>query len=138
MDPLPSDLFARRLRKARERTGVSARDLARRVAEVCGGHVDSTLIGRIEDQRHVIRLDEAAVIAGELGISLLVLISESPDEELDGKLAELSAERIVAEAMWHKADAAAGQARSDMLRIDANIRTLAAQEVRPIIDGRKK
>lgn len=83
MDPLPGDLFARRLSRERERSGVDTEDLALRVAHRLGwGVVDPTLILRIEDQTHVLRLDEAVVLAEALEVPLLDMISDEADEEI--------------------------------------------------------
>lgn len=99
MDPLPSDVFARRLRAERERLGVTQTDLARSVAQLLGQNVDPSAINRIELRTRAVRLDEAAAMAAVLGVPLTVLIHESPIEELDRKIgrtvAELAHERRV-------------------------------------------
>lgn len=133
MEPLASDHFARRLPIELDRAEMTELQMAHRVADRLGHAVDSTLIRHIVDQRHPIRLDEAAIIADELGLSLLELVSETPGEDIDARIASLWAERTVAEARMVRADAAADLARDDMIRIDKSVRTLVAQGPRTTI-----
>ena len=99
MDPLPSDVFARRLRAERERLGMTQTDLARAVARLLGQNVDPSAINRIELRTRSVRLDEAAAMAAVLGVPLTVLVHESPVEELDRRISraveELAHERRV-------------------------------------------
>ncbi|GAA4285181.1 hypothetical protein GCM10022261_27120 [Brevibacterium daeguense] len=127
MDALPSDLFAKRLRFERERAGIDARELSSRITARLGGPSDPGLVSRIEDRTLTPRLDEAATAAEELGISLAVMIAAAPDEAIDREFAALSAERLVAEALRAKADAAADRARQDLMRIDQDLRVLSSQ-----------
>ncbi|GAA4521777.1 hypothetical protein GCM10023160_09210 [Brachybacterium paraconglomeratum] len=133
MNPLPSDLFARSLRSEREYAGISAGELSRRIADRLETSVDPTLVERMENQTHVIRLDEAVAAAAALGVSLLELISDEPEVEVDGRIAELSAERAVAEAQGQLGEREVSKARQDIERIDRSIRALAAQRMEPII-----
>lgn len=127
MEALASDHFAQRLRVELDRAEMTQLQMAHRVADRLGHAVDSTLIRRIIDQTHAVDLDEAAIIADELGLSLLELISETPAEDIDARIASLWAERTVAEARMVRADAAADLARDDMIRIDKSVRALVAQ-----------
>ena len=92
MDPLPSDVFARRLRAERERLGMTQTDLARSIARLLGQNVDPSAINRIELRTRAVRLDEAAAMAAVLGVPLTVLVHESPIEELDRKISRAVAE----------------------------------------------
>ena len=92
MDPLPSDVFARRLRAERERLGMTQTDLARSIARLLGQNVDPSAINRIELRTRAVRLDEAAAMAAVLGVPLTVLVHESPVEELDRKISRAVAE----------------------------------------------
>lgn len=93
--PTPSDLFAARLRAARERAGISQAELARRIAALQGANLESTAITRIEQQTRAVRLEEAVYAAQALDVPLLSLLSEDPtavlDEQIHQQLGRLAA-----------------------------------------------
>ncbi|MFJ5724717.1 helix-turn-helix domain-containing protein [Streptomyces sp. NPDC093149] len=102
MNPLPGDLFARRLRQERERLGISQAELARRMAALLGTNVDSTAITRIEQQTRAVRLDEAVAAARALDVPLILLISEDPAAECVAQLQQYRAELVLARCEWEK------------------------------------
>ncbi|MEV7953032.1 helix-turn-helix transcriptional regulator [Streptomyces sp. NPDC088141] len=102
MNPLPGDLFARRLRQERERLGISQAELARRMAALLGSNVDSTAITRIEQQTRAVRLDEAVVAARALDVPLILLTSEDPVAECEAQLQQYRAELVLAQREWEK------------------------------------
>ncbi|MEV8600952.1 helix-turn-helix transcriptional regulator [Streptomyces griseoviridis] len=119
MNPLPGDLFARRLRQERERLGISQAELARRMAALLGTNVDSTAITRIEQQTRAVRLDEAVTAAEALGVPLITLLSDNyalkNEAEIQNQLAELA----LAEQEWERL-------RRKIHRITQTIQQLAA------------
>lgn len=86
--PTPSDLFATRLRAARERAGLSQAELARRIAARLGTNLESTAITRIEQQTRAVRLEEAVHAADALGVPLMSLLAEDPAESLDTQISQ--------------------------------------------------
>ncbi|MCX5103412.1 MULTISPECIES: helix-turn-helix domain-containing protein [unclassified Streptomyces] len=120
MNPLPGDLFARRLRKERERLGVSQAELARRMAELFGANVDSTAITRIELQTRSVRLDEAVIAATALGIPLGTLLSDDYARENEAEIQKQLAELALAEQEWEKL-------RQKIHRITQTIQLLSAE-----------
>ncbi|AXE23955.1 XRE family transcriptional regulator [Streptomyces globosus] len=97
MNPLPGDLFARRLRQERERLGISQAELARRMAALLGANVDSTAITRIEQQTRAVRLDEAVTAAEALGVPLITLVSDNYARENEAEIQKQLAELAIAE-----------------------------------------
>ena len=89
MNPLPGDLFARRLRQEREHQGISQAELARRVAAVLGSNVDPTAVTRIEQQARAVPLS--------------MLLVDDPDAEHDARMQELVAELTIAQREWELA-----------------------------------
>lgn len=102
MNPLPGDLFARRLRIERECLNISQAELARRVAEILGTNVDPSAITRIEQQTRAVRLDEAVAAAQALDMPLALLLSEDPDAENEARLQQYRAELALAQHEWEK------------------------------------
>src|SRR5262245_5874855 len=102
MNPLPGDLFARRLRQERERLGISQAELARRMAVLLGTNVDSTAITRIEQQTRAVRLDEAVAAAEALGVPLITLVSDNYARENEAEIQSLLAELALAEQEWER------------------------------------
>lgn len=99
-DPLPGDVFARRLRQERERRGFSQAALARRIAEVLGTNIDPSAVTRIEQQTRAVRLDEAVAAAEALDVPLALLLSDDPAAENEAKLQQYLAELAVAQRNW--------------------------------------
>ncbi|MFC9756683.1 helix-turn-helix domain-containing protein [Streptomyces sp. NPDC056921] len=120
MNPLPGDLFARRLRQERERLGVSQAELARRMAELLGANVDSTAITRIEQQTRAVRLDEAVAAATALGTPLITLLSNNYARENEAEIQKQLAELALAEQAWEKL-------RQKIHRITKTIQQLSAE-----------
>ncbi|MDX2545846.1 helix-turn-helix domain-containing protein [Streptomyces sp. WI04-05B] len=120
MNPLPGDLFARRLRQERERLGISQAELARRMAALLGSNVDTTAITRIEQQTRAVRLDEAVTAAEALGVPLITLVSDNyawkNEAEIQNQLAELA----LAEQEWERL-------RQKVHRITQTIQQLSAE-----------
>ncbi|NEA20719.1 helix-turn-helix domain-containing protein [Streptomyces halstedii] len=108
MNPLPGDIFARRLRQERERLGISQAELARRMAVLLGTNLDSTAITRIEQQTRAVRLDEAVTAAKALGVPLITLVSDSyareNEAEIQNQLAELALAEQQSERLRQKID----------------------------------
>ncbi|MER6520113.1 helix-turn-helix transcriptional regulator [Streptomyces sp. NPDC001553] len=102
MNPLPGDLFARRLRQERERLGISQAELARRMAALLGANVDSTAITRIEQQTRAVRLDEAVTAAEALGVPLITLVSDNYARENEAEIQKKLAELALAEQEWER------------------------------------
>lgn len=117
MNPLPADLFARRLRHERERLGISQAELARRVAELLDTNVDPSAITRIEHQVRAVRLDEAVAVSRALGLPLAEMISEDATAEKDAQLRRYLSELAAAQRTME-------QARLDIHRLVHSIRTL--------------
>ncbi|MFE4334020.1 helix-turn-helix domain-containing protein [Streptomyces sp. NPDC056831] len=120
MNPLPGDLFARRLRQERERLGVSQAELARRMAELLGANVDSTAITRIEQQTRAVRLDEAVTAATALGVPLITLVSDNYARENEAEIQKQLAELALADQEWEKL-------RQQIHRITRTIQQLSAE-----------
>lgn len=102
MNPLPSDLFARRLRQERERLSFSQAELARRIAEILGTNVDPSAVTRIEQQTRAVRLDEAVAAAQALEVPLPLLLSEDPDSEHEAQLQQYLIDLAQARRNWDK------------------------------------
>lgn len=102
MNPLPGDIFARRLRQERARLNISQAELARRVAEILGSNVDSSAITRIEQQTRAVRLDEAVAAAKALDVPLDLLLSDDPAADNEARLQQHLAELTLAQREWEK------------------------------------
>ncbi|MFD2024184.1 MULTISPECIES: helix-turn-helix domain-containing protein [Promicromonospora] len=120
MNPLPGDLFARRLRQERARLGISQAELARRMARLLGENVESTRITRIEQMTRAVRLDEAVAAADSLGVPLIVLVSDDAARENEAEIQERLAELAAAEQLWEKQ-------RHEVARITREIQLLSAE-----------
>ncbi|MFJ5071300.1 helix-turn-helix domain-containing protein [Kitasatospora sp. NPDC088556] len=120
MNPLPGDLFARRLRQERERLGISQAELARRMAALLGTNLDSTAITRIEQQTRAVRLDEAVTAAKALGVPLITLVSDSYARENEAEIQNQLAELALAEQEWERL-------RQKIHRITRTIQQLSAE-----------
>ncbi|MFJ5740103.1 helix-turn-helix domain-containing protein [Streptomyces microflavus] len=120
MNPLPGDLFARRLRQERERLGISQAELARRMAALLGTNVDSTAITRIEQQTRAVRLDEAVTAAEALEVPLVVLVSDNYARENEAEIQNQLAELALAKQEWEKL-------RQKIHRITQTIQQLSAE-----------
>ncbi|MEW1548331.1 helix-turn-helix domain-containing protein [Streptomyces tsukubensis] len=120
MNPLPGDLFARRLRQERERLGISQAELARRMAALLGTNLDSTAITRIEQQTRAVRLDEAVTAAKALGVPLVTLVSDSYARENEAEIQNQLAELALAEQEWERQ-------RQKIHRITQTIQQLSAE-----------
>lgn len=120
MNPLPGDLFARRLRQERERLGVSQAELARRMAALLGTNVDSTAITRIEQQTRAVRLDEAVTAAEALGVPLITLVSDNYARENEAEIQNQLAELALAEQEWERL-------RQKIHRVTQTIQQLSAE-----------
>ncbi|WP_338675867.1 helix-turn-helix transcriptional regulator [Streptomyces sp. SCSIO 30461] len=120
MNPLPGDLFARRLRQERERLGISQAELARRMAALLGTNVDSTAITRIEQQTRAVRLDEAVTAAEALGVPLITLVSDNYARENEAEIQNQLAELALAEQEWERL-------RQKVHRITQTIQQLSAE-----------
>lgn len=79
MDPLPSDVFARRLREERRKQDLGREVLSRRISVCLGGPIDPALVRRFEERTRAPRLDEAVAAAKALDVSLLTLIADETD-----------------------------------------------------------
>ncbi|MEU6263740.1 helix-turn-helix domain-containing protein [Saccharopolyspora shandongensis] len=102
MNPLPGDLFARRLRQERERLSISQAELARRIAKILGINVDPSAVTRIEQQTRAVRLDEAVAAAEALDLPLTLLLSDDPAAESEARLQQYIAELALAQREWEK------------------------------------
>ncbi|MFI9629334.1 helix-turn-helix domain-containing protein [Streptomyces sp. NPDC052042] len=102
MNPLPGDLFARRLRDERKRLQISQHELARRIAAALDTNVDPSTITRIEQQTRTVRLDEAVAAAQALGVPLALLINEDPVAEYEARLQQYRAELVLAQREWEE------------------------------------
>ncbi|WP_424863112.1 helix-turn-helix domain-containing protein [Streptomyces sp. MMS24-I29] len=102
MNPLPGDLFARRLREERKRRQLSQSELARRIAAILGMNVDPSTVTRIEQQARAVRLDEAVAAAQALDVPLTLLISEDPVAECEVRLQQYRAELVLAQREWEE------------------------------------
>jgi transcriptional regulator with XRE-family HTH domain len=120
MNPLPGDLFARRLRLERDRLGISQAELARRIAEILGTNVDPSAVTRIEQQVRAVRLDEAVAAAQALDVPLMVLVSEDGEAENEAQLQQYLAELAAAQRQWEKN-------RLEVLRISKAIQVLGGE-----------
>ncbi|MBD0673904.1 transcriptional regulator [Streptomyces sp. CBMA156] len=120
MNPLPGDLFARRLRQERERLGISQAELARRMSVLLGTNLDATAITRIEQQTRAVRLDEAVTAAKALGIPLITLISDSYARENEAEIQNQLAELALAEQEWERL-------RQKIHRITRTVQQLSAE-----------
>ena len=78
LSPLPSDVFAQRVRHERTRQKLSQAALASRVSALLGSNLDPTTVTRIEKNERVVRLDEAVAIAQALDVPLSLLVYADP------------------------------------------------------------
>lgn len=120
MNPLPGDLFSRRLRHERERAGISQAELARRIAEILESNIDPSAVTRIEQQVRAVRLDEAVAAAKALSIPLVALLADDAEvaneEAIQAHLTELA----VQHRQWEKT-------RQEINRITRIIQNLSGQ-----------
>lgn len=79
----PLETFARRLRQARERAGMTQTELAHKLSELLGNALDPSAITRIEKRERGVRLEEAVHIAEILGVPLAILTSDRDARELE-------------------------------------------------------
>ncbi len=103
MNPLPGDLFARRLKQERERIGISQAELARRIASILDTNVDPSAVTRIEQQIRAVRLDEAVAAAQALDVPLGVLLDDDPSLNRHEQLERLQADLALAQRRWDAA-----------------------------------
>lgn len=130
MNPLPGDLFARRLRQERERQGISQAALARKIAEILGTNVDTSVVNRIEQQLRAVRLDEAVAAAKALRVPLTVLYADDPEAESEAQMQQYLADLAIAQREWEKN-------RLEVLRISKAIQVLGGEDrLRAMIDPR--
>lgn len=133
MNPLPGDLFARRLRQERERLGISQAGLARRMTEILGTNVDPSTVTRIEQQLRAVRLDEAVAAAKAVDVPLPVLYSEDPEAETEAQMQQYLADLALAQREWEKN-------RLEVLRISKAIQAIQAvsghTDLRAMVDPR--
>ncbi|MHA7303837.1 helix-turn-helix domain-containing protein [Arthrobacter sp. TMN-49] len=124
MNVLPGQVFARRLREERGRTGLSQAALAERLAEVLDQKVDASAITRIEKHERAVRLDEAVVIAEVLDVPLDALLRDRMN--VDEQISEL--ERDLSQASWraNQAKEELERAQEQMLAIRRSIALLEA------------
>ncbi|MDX3020156.1 helix-turn-helix domain-containing protein [Streptomyces acidiscabies] len=120
MNPLPGELFARRIRQERERLGISQAELARRMAVLLGMNVDTTAITRIEQQTRAVRLDEGVAAAEALGVPLVTLVSDNYARENEAEIQKQLAELALAEQEQE-------QLRQEIRRITWTIQQLSAE-----------
>ncbi|MEU7317904.1 helix-turn-helix transcriptional regulator [Streptomyces sp. NPDC007083] len=130
MNPLPVDLFARRLRQEREHQGISQAELARRIADILGTNVDPSAVTRIEQQMRAVRLDEAVAAAQALGVPLVFLLNDDPTAEEEAELQRYLAEYALAQRQWEKS-------RREMLRLTRIIQTITGgTDLQALLDAR--
>lgn len=130
MNPLPGDLFARRLRQERERLGISQAGLARRMTEILGTNVDPSTVTRIEQQLRAVRLDEAVAAAKAVEVPLPVLYSEDPEAETEAQMQQYLADLTLAQREWEKN-------RLEVLRISKAIQAVSGHtDLRAMVDPR--
>jgi transcriptional regulator with XRE-family HTH domain len=120
LDALPTDLFAKNLRRAREAQGVSQSELALRMEPYLGSSIGHTAILRIEQRTRAVRLDEAVAAAKALDLPLAALISEDPVRQNEEKIQEYLAELAIAERQWE-------QTRYEVERLTRTIQQLSAE-----------
>lgn len=86
----PEATFARRMREQRREVGMTQVELARRLSEQLGVHVDATAITKIESGARAVRLDEAVYIAQLLNVPIWALVSDL--DPADARMEELQRE----------------------------------------------
>lgn len=118
MVPMPTDVFAHRLRLERERQKLSQAELARRIAAELGTNVDPSAVTRIEQQTRAVRLDEAVAAAKALDVPLTMLISEDAGAHVRAQMQEYLEQLAVAHQAWE-------EQRQEVLRLTQAIQTLA-------------
>lgn len=123
--PHPSEVvFAERLRAERTRAGMSQTALAKRLTDTVGYDVDGSSVTRMEKGTRRVRLVEAVVIAGVLGVPLAALLEEV--DTLQDRIDEERRELILAR------DAVAGyeeqlqRARDSVVAIERSLAELEA------------
>lgn len=120
MNPLPGDLFSRRLRQERERAGISQAELARRIAEILESNIDPSAVTRIEQQVRAVRLDEAVAAAKALSVPLVTLLTDDAEvaneEAIQAHLTELA----IQHRKWEKT-------RQEIIRITRIIHELTGE-----------
>ncbi|MBA9003695.1 helix-turn-helix domain-containing protein [Thermomonospora cellulosilytica] len=96
-----ADAFAQRAWKRRVELGLSQTELARRMADR-GFPWHQVTVSRTESGERPIRLDEAAALAGILGLPVVFIDADQPTEGLAADLAE--ATRTIAALRQRVAD----------------------------------
>ncbi|MFK0244589.1 helix-turn-helix domain-containing protein [Amycolatopsis azurea] len=127
MNPLPGDLFARNLRRERERLGITQAELARRSSKILGANLDPTAVTRIEQGTRAVRLDEAVALAQVLGVPLPLLYSEAPVSETEAVLARCRVELAAAQSRWE-------QSRLEVQRLMLAIQMLTGGDTQSMLD----
>ena len=74
------EMFARRLREARQAAGISQTGLARRISERLDGRLDGPTITRIEKGERSVRIEEAVAAAQALDVPLAALVTDETPE----------------------------------------------------------
>lgn len=123
MNPLPGDLFARRLRQERQRQQISQAELARRTAEILQTSLDPSAITRIEQRTRTVRLDEAVAVAQALDVPLVTLLEVGAEVENEAALQESIAELALLQGRWERY-------RQEIERVMQNIHTLTSERAR--------
>ncbi|MBT8163357.1 helix-turn-helix domain-containing protein [Arthrobacter sp. GN70] len=100
--PLPSDIFARRLRTERERRKISQAELARRMAQVLDSNVDPSAVTRIEQQTRAVRLDEAVAVAAVLDVPIAALLADPDADRNEALKQQYLAELAAAYRRWEE------------------------------------
>ncbi|QXV62911.1 helix-turn-helix domain-containing protein [Amycolatopsis sp. TNS106] len=129
MNPLPGDLFARNLRRERERLGLSQAEVARRSSEILGSNLDPTAVTRVEQGTRTVRLDEAVAIAQALDVPLPLLYSEAGALDTAALLARYRVELAQALSNWEKD-------RLEVQRIMLTIQTITAGDTQIMLEPR--
>lgn len=111
MPESPGEMFARRLREARQAAGISQTELARRISERLDGRLDGPTITRIEKRERSVRIEEAVAAAQALDVPLAALVTdETPGaarlRELRHALGEQRSRAATAEVEFQEAQIA--------------------------------
>lgn len=113
--PDPAEIFARRVREERQRSGLSQAVLAAHVSALLDYKVDGSSVTRIEKGERSVRLPEAVVIAEALGIPLAALLRDRAG--IDDEIAEL--ERDLSQEVYR-----ASRAEEELERARAAVRAV--------------
>jgi transcriptional regulator with XRE-family HTH domain len=129
----PERILGQRLRALREEAGMSQGEVADAMTRQ-GFPMHQTMIGKVEQNKRPVRVNEAAALAAILGLTLPDLLA---DPELDAVESTLRDELREATARRLRAEAAYAQAKAALAEATVSVSAATAERVRADEDERE-